>query len=186
MYIDFQELKGRVSIIDVANLLKLSLTEHHDQLRGPCPQCKEGGDRALVITPAKGAYYCFAVKKGGDCIALAAHILDRSMRDAAQYIAEHMNGEPPPQPAPVVEEPEEHRSVLEPLAYLIPAHETVQALGIDVDVAKCLGIGYAKKGIMRGRVAIPLRTEEGTLLGYCGFAEEGDPPLKFPKNLVGS
>jgi DNA primase len=185
MYIDFHDLKARASIEDVANLLTLSLTKHQTQLRGPCPQCKEGGDRALVVTPEKGAYYCFAQKKGGDCIALAAHILNCSMLDAAQWITEHLNGEPAPAPSPPTER-EEEGAALAPLAYLLPEHEAVQALGIAVEVARRLGIGYAKKGIMRGRVAIPLRTEDGTLIGYCGYAPEADPPLKLPKNMGGS
>jgi DNA primase len=194
MYIDFQELKAHVSIVDVAALLNLDLTERNDQLRGPCPRCKEGGDRALVVTPVKQVYYCFAAEQGGDCIALAAHIRNSSMRDAAIFIhkglrrgvddehagddADHVADDT----KSAAKEATDH-ALLRPLSYLIYEHEAVQALGIDPEIAKALGIGYAKKGIMRGRVAIPLRTPAGILAGYCGYAADLDPVLKLPKNF---
>jgi DNA primase len=181
MYIDFQDLKQRVPVEQVMTMLGLALTWSADakQWRGPCPRCKDGGDRALVVTPGKG-YYCFSDKQGGDCIAFAAHILNVSMRDAAKHIAEHVNNDAPaPEPTPA----EPTTEPLEPLVYLIYEHEAVQALGVDAEAAGTLGIGYAKKGIMRGRVAIPIRSEDGTLVGYCGYAPDADPPLKFPKSL---
>jgi DNA primase len=186
MYIDFQELKARVSITDVADLLGLALTEHNDQLRGPCPRCQGSGERTLAITPERNAYYCFTDERGGDCIALAAHIRNCSMRDAALFIHEHLRARGADGDDT---EPDESKldtastSRLQPLDYLLFEHEAVQALGIDPKAAEALGIGYAKKGIMRGRVAIPLRSHEGVLAGYCGYTAEGDPPLKLPKTL---
>lgn len=64
---------------------------------------------------------------------------------------------------------------------LDPGHPDVQALGIPVDVATELGIGYSKKGIMRGRVVFPMRHEDGSVLGYAGFNAKMEPPLKLPK-----
>jgi hypothetical protein len=40
----------------------------------PCPVCKTGGERAIVITPDKFVFYCFSAKVGGDAIALVSHI----------------------------------------------------------------------------------------------------------------
>jgi len=39
-----------------------------------------------------------------------------------------------------------------------------------------LGFGFAKKGIMRGRVATPNWEEDDTF----GYAADADPPLKLP------
>ena len=82
-FVDFAELKTRVSIEQATQMLGLNLTPHGSQHRGPCPVCKTGGDRALVVTPAKGLFYCFAAKSGGDAIALVAHIRGISVKDAA-------------------------------------------------------------------------------------------------------
>jgi DNA primase len=184
MYIDFKELKAQIEIVNVVDMLGLDLAQREGQLRGPCPACKEGDARSLVVTPEKNAYYCFAKKQGGDCIALAAHILDLSMRDAALRIAEHFDLIPNGNDGDEAKEPQgEPSKPLEPLAYLHYKHDAVQALGIDAETAEWIGIGYAKKGMMRGRVAIPIRTDEGTLVGYCGYAEDADPRLKFPRTL---
>jgi hypothetical protein len=189
MYIDFSELKQRVDVTAVADMLGLKLVFNDDanQWRGACPRCKDGGDRALAVTPGKG-YYCFADKRGGDCIALAAHILNVSMRDAARRIVELEGGREGAHDSASTEPATEERdaSPLQPLSYLLYEHEAVQALGVEVETAEKLGIGYAKKGIMRGRVAIPIRTGDGVLIGYCGYAPGAEPQLKFPKNFSAS
>jgi hypothetical protein len=73
---------------------------------------------------------------------------------------------------------------LQPLSYLEAAHEAVQALGISPETAQTWGAGYAPKGIMRGRFAIPIRDRTGTLLAYCGRAVKGESPtLTFPNGF---
>ena len=73
-FIDFQALKQNVKIEDAMALLGLKVSQHGDQMRGACPACKSGGDRALVITSSKSVFYCFAAGQGGDVIALISHI----------------------------------------------------------------------------------------------------------------
>ena len=85
-FIDFAELKDKLSFGETINLLELGLKRSGNQYRGPCPACGTGGDRALVVTEGKG-FFCFAEKKGGDQIALAAHILGIGAKDAAQELA---------------------------------------------------------------------------------------------------
>jgi DNA primase len=80
-------------------LVELKLTKSGDAYRSPCPACNRGGERAIVITPAKAAYYCFAQKKGGDCISLVAHVKGIGQREAAEWIMEQLpqRGAPSPQ-----------------------------------------------------------------------------------------
>src|ERR1700694_3374021 len=73
-FIDYGALKERVSMEQAVQMLGSQLRPQGHQLRGACPICRTGGDRALVITPAKGLFYCFAGQTGGDQIALAAHV----------------------------------------------------------------------------------------------------------------
>ena len=40
----------------------------------------------MVMTPAKGLFYCFAKKAGGDAIALTAHIRGIPVKDAADHL----------------------------------------------------------------------------------------------------
>lgn len=180
--VDFQELKQRISISQVVQMLGLKMKGAGAQLRGPCPACNNGGDRALAVNTG-GKYYCFADKKGGDQIALVAHIRGLSNKDAAEAIATHFSVRPAPSPAGKPVEQGSRRGGLEPLDYLDPIHEAVEALGIPPAAADQLGAGFAPKGTMRGRVLLPLRLPDGTLIGYCGIGLDLDPPFLFPSNL---
>jgi DNA primase len=186
-FIDFGALKGRVTIEQAVGILGLSLKNNGHQLRGPCPACQQGGDRALVVTPAKGLFYCFSKRVGGDQIALAAHIRGVTVKDAAAFLAGTGTSTSPrpsstvPVPATV---PAEQKGQLKPLDYLQPQHEAVQALGISAETCRAFGAGYASKGIMRGRLAIPVHDRAGTLLAYCGRGVKNESPtLTFPNGF---
>jgi DNA primase len=180
---DFQVIKERVTIEEAAQSLGLLLTKSNAQFRGPCPACQTGGPRALVITPAKGLFYCFSAGIGGDLIAMWGHAQKCSLADAGRQIeatfrignvtSAPVNRTPVTVPdAP----PAPQQTGLKALDYLEPDHPSVVAAGFDPDEAAALGIGYAGKGLMRGTVAVPIRDDTGTLLGYIGVTEARCPP----------
>lgn len=166
-FVSFEELKRATTIEHVARWLGLDLKEQHNQLRGPCP--RNGGSRCLVITPAIQSFYCHSPKCGcgGDMIALISHIQGIEVREAALLLKNHI--------WPKTEG-------LKELDYLIAQYERVQALGLPAHVASALGAGYAGRGIMAGRVALPLRLSSGKLIGYVGVGLDLEPEIKFPKN----
>lgn len=86
-FIDFEALKASVPIEEAAQLLGLDLKQNGSQLRGPCPSCKSSDPRTLVITPSKAVFFCFKAQKGGDVIALAAHIRQENVKEAAAFLA---------------------------------------------------------------------------------------------------
>ena len=177
LFLDFEEIKRRVSLTQAAQLLALQLTKSGpNQMRGACPACKGGGPRALVITEQKG-WYCFSAQTGGDVIALAAHIRGCSVKEAAKLLSGA-----PTIPDTVPQERGEKN--LTPLSYLEHDHASVLALGFDAEVAKRLGIGYAAKGLMRGTVAVPIRDETGNLIGYIGLEDGVRLPPDFMSNVV--
>ena len=185
--LDFAELKQRVSIEQVATWIGAQLKPHGAQFRGPCPICKAGGDRAFVVTPAKGCYYCFGeCRKGGDIIALVANARHLAPKEAAETIARQFGGDragtvPDRSPQP----PPQEKGALKPLDYLQSDHEAVRALGLSEETAQAFGLGYAPRGILRGRVAVPIRDRAGVLLAYCGIAasNEQSPRFLFPSNF---
>jgi DNA primase len=60
----------------------------------------------------------------------------------------------------------------------------VQALGVSAETAEFFGAGYAPKGIMRGRLAIPIHDRDGKLLAYCGRSvRDESPTLTFPNGF---
>lgn len=166
--LDFEKIKDGNPIEQVAERLGLELKKSNNQLRGPCPS-GEGGERALVITPSKGVWYSFALEKGGDVIALVQLVNDCSAKDAAAWIEplEKTDKSPPKSKG---------ERGFKPLDYLQHDHAAVEALGLDPEDAEALGMGYAPRGVMRGKVAIPIRTETGQLAGYLGITECVLPP----------
>ena len=186
-FIDFAELKDKVSFLETIAHLDLDLKRAGNQWRGACPACQSGGDRALVITEGKG-FFCFAEKKGGDQIALAAHILGIGAKEAAQALATRAEIVPVPSTSTsrdgtVPESEGVGSKQLQPLSYLEPEHDAVVAIGFDPEVAKSLGIGYAPRGMMRGTVAVPIRDAHGVLKGYIGI-EDAKLPADFQTNVV--
>lgn len=179
-FIDFAALKERVSIEEAAALLGLKLTKSGAQLRAPCPICKSGGERALAITPAKNLFYCFASQSGGDQIQLVAHIQVCKLPQAAEFLGGTSTVPSTVQNRTVSKEratsPPAPQAGFPPLDYLDAEHPAVEAAGFNPEEAAQLGIGYAPKGILRGTVAVPIRTEDGTLLGYIGIQEARLPP----------
>ena len=186
-FIDFQHLKQTVKIDSVFALLGMQLKQAGEQWRGACPACKSGGDRTLVVTPNKAAFYCFAAKQGGDVIALVAHMKAIGMKEAAAFLAEGLE---PPSNAPAskstlpVTVPEKEKAGFNPLTYLQTEHAAVQGLGVSAETASYFGAGFAARGIMRGRLAIPIHDRHGTLMAYCGRAvKDESPTLLFPNGF---
>jgi len=189
-YVDFSALKERVPIADALSHLDLKLLQRGDQFRGRCPACNSGGDRALVVTPAKQAFYCFAGGTGGDVIALAAHIRGTDMKTAAEFLHSQLgnpndNQDLNSSPEETVRGDDQDVRVLKPLTYLKADHDRVRALGLDADTCAEFGAGYAPKGILRGRLAIPIHDwRSSNLIAYSGYTVRGETPkFAFPKGF---
>ena len=71
---------------------------------------------------------------------------------------------------------------MSPLSYLQADHEKVVGLGVLSDTAAHFECGHAPKGIMRGKLAIPIHDRDGRLIAYCGRSYEGKE-LSFPAGL---
>lgn len=186
-FVDFAEVKASTPIETVIDRLDLKMKRQGAQWRGPCPICRSGGDRALVVTPGKAAFYCFAAARGGDVIALVAHALGLGMKEAAQWIAGagEADTEPVPGHVPNDRKGTEGRGALQPLQYLDPGHEALRPLGLAPETLAGFEAGFAPRGIMRGRLAIPIHDAQGILLAYAGRAisDDQEPKLIFPANF---
>jgi CHC2 zinc finger len=148
-FIDYAELKSRVSIHDAIQKLGLELKPAGHQLRGFCPQCKTGGDRALVVTPDKSLFFCFSAKVGGDQIALVAHLKDMKTNEAANWLAGTVPQSgtkagsttlPPAPPAKAGFDPEKYAERLD------PSHAALEPLGIAPETLKALCFNRPQPG----------------------------------------
>jgi DNA primase len=193
-FVDFAAVKAAVSIEDAAALLGLELASAGSQLRGACPRCQRAGDRALVITPAKGLFACFGAdrKCGGDQLALVAHIAGLSVRDAAEWLAGTVTSEPEQvtskqllvskkQASPTAPQkreggtaPAQPAPAFDPQAFAakLTFTEEVAALGFSEEDAEHFQVGF-----YRGKVYAPLRHPDGSIA--C-FYDYGNGTLKLP------
>jgi DNA primase len=192
-FVDFQELKAKVTIVQVLDMLGIKhLKPHGEIMRGQCPVCQVGGDRGFVVTSAKNSFYCFSEKKGGDIIELAARVLRIQHKEAAQRIAAHFEiggmtkaAEPKTETAPTAPEP--RASGFDPKAYqasLEPAHPALKAYGIPEQTIRDFDGGYCSRGLNRGRLVLPIHDEAGTILAFMGLALKGEQPdILYPKGF---
>jgi DNA primase len=191
-FVDFAELKTRVSIEGAMQMLGLNLMLHGSQYRGACPVCQTGGDRALIVTPAKGLFYCFAKKTGGDAIALTAHIRGTSVNDAAgeldRAFGTVQNSTVSKSRATAPQAPEARKQpAFDPEAYaarLDASHASLAPLGLSAETLKRWKAGYSNSGTNRGRLAIALHDRDGNILGFAGRSlHDEQPALTIPNGI---
>jgi hypothetical protein len=185
----FEEVRAGVTIAQAIDYLGLQATETKgDQLRFPCPHCKGSDKRTLSVNLVKG-FRCFSGdKKGDDATALVAHVRGIRNGEAAQLLKDHFLRTATEPRAAKPEERERNEAapdVLIPLTDLQTEHPVIEMLGLSEAAMTALQAGYCRKGVMTGRIAIPLRLPTGELIGYLGIATKADqvPLLKFPLNL---
>jgi DNA primase len=190
-YVDFQDLKARVNIADVLPLLGITTKVNGAQLRACCPIHKGSDPRGFVVTPAKGVWYCFGGCGGGDMIALVAKVRGCDQKDAARFIAERTGTSSGNRTAPGNSSPQpnkdEKKRGFDPEAYakgLDPAHAALAPLGIAAETFRQWKAGYSTSGVNRSRVALPIASKDGAIVGYAGrTVGEESPTLSFPNGL---
>lgn len=83
----------RLSIERVLELLGIETKKSGRQLRAPCPVCQGPSQRAFVVTPHMGLWYCFQCKEHGDGIELVSQVRRLTPYEAALFLRHHL-GEP--------------------------------------------------------------------------------------------
>jgi DNA primase len=201
--IDFDDIKRAISMEAVISFLMLSGLKQKGarQWKGTCPFCKAVD--CFVITgdggrDKTGAFNCFKCPAGGDQIELvsltrgnprkdakgsfaaAKELHERFLMQEAAPANRSVNTSPQPQ--------RERRQGFDAEAYakgLDPVHEALKVLGIDAETYRTWKAGFANAGVNRGRLALPVATKDGTIIGYMGRAlSDESPTLTFPNGLV--
>jgi hypothetical protein len=192
----FDTLKRELTITQVADFLGLRLKPRSNgELRMRCPACNDAADNTLSLNPTRQVYTCFAVRpwKRGDLTGLVCHIRGLSNHQSAALLAEHFNlnsvdkGERSAH-TPIPQEPPGGQAAgivapkaIERLAHLDAHHEALQGFGIAPETFEYFEAGFAKVGVLKGRLLVPIKTADGTLVAYCGISvkDEQQPRLMF-------
>lgn len=91
-WVDFQELKDRITFAQVLERLDLlpGLERAGDELRGQCPICKKGDakSKSFSINVSKQVFQCFACKKRGNVLDFTAAVRDTDVHRAALWLCD--------------------------------------------------------------------------------------------------
>jgi DNA primase len=167
-----------------------------------------GNPRQFVITisPTGDLWHCFGnCGRGGDAISLIKAITGLDNVGVRNWYAEHfldrLSAQRPetdttePEAAAETEPSDKNDGdELEPLSFYLDlsaeaAREYLESRGISVETAEYFGVGYAKRGMMKGRVCFPIYRPNGeddeNPCAYCGRAvsDEVEPKYLWPKDF---
>jgi DNA primase len=203
-FVSFTEVKRAVTMEAVLTHYELfaALVPKGKNLVGACPFCEGKSSRQFQVNPLKNAWYCFGCKAGGNVLDFVAKSERLSVRAAAlkldSWFKLGLKGEAAREAPPVSSEMESEAKAPPPAAdevsptenpplnftlkTLDPAHEELAALGLGAETIESFGAGYCSKGLLKGRLAIPIQGSEGELLAYAGLAiqEDETPRYLFP------
>lgn len=201
-YVDFDAIKTRVSFRDVFAHYGIEVKgEKGNELSVLCPFHQDTRP-SLKANVERGVFNCFACGAKGDVIAFVErkegigsghHNQDRVM--AARRLAEWfgLSGEEKSsveKDASAVESKEEPvaNPVLTFRLKLDPDHGYLRERGLSPETIARFGLGYCSRGLMKGRIAIPIENERG-LVGYAGRWPgesgwpEGEDKYSVPPNF---
>lgn len=178
-----------------------------DYLRGACPlptHQSQASNQSFIVNTAKNVWSCQSASciaarggsVGGNVLDFVALMGGCSIRDAALSLQQafgstaSLGGFHPQKHAHVfgfqgLPRFAEH-AMPKPLSFVLSGidcrHPYLAERGINRDVARLFGVGhYARRGIMSGRIVIPIHSPDGALVAYVGRSIDArEPRYKFP------
>jgi len=209
-FIDFKAVKAALTMEQVLEHYGLTnqFKRTGESLGGPCPIHKGSNPTQFRISLAKNIWNCFSkCDRGGNVLDFIAEMekvnihaaatkaiewfhLDReavSVNSDAKHPGEARNGETPstPKSAPKnTVSKEENTTPNKPLGFRLDklerSHPYLTERGLTLETIVDFGIGYCAKGMMEGRIAIPIHNPEGKVVAYAG-RWPGEPTEDTPK-----
>jgi len=170
------EVKERVSMENILEHYEVEgLIRKEEELVGECPLCKQNGFKANIT---KQCWNCFGCKSHGNILDFVAMKELVTVTRAAQLIHKWF-----PKKPETVSNKEEPSEVSKKENKPIDIHLKLDPskTPFNEETAQYFEAGYCSKGIMRGRVAIPLLNGADELIGYVG--KKDDEEDKYPNGF---
>jgi len=214
-FVDFTVVKYAVSIVQVLEHYNLmtQMRQSGDSLSGACPI--HGGDNktSFRVSVSKNCWNCFSRCGGGNVldfvakkekvsILKAAHLLmewfhlkiesaeeaDKSSREKRpesrpEPKAAVPKKEPPPEPDDNA--PGENKPLQFTLKNLQQDYPYFAERKLSPETVQTFGLGFCQKGLLNGRVVIPILNASGQLLAYAGriVGDTSKEKYLFPKGF---
>jgi len=207
LFVDFKAVKAAVTmeqVLERYNLLD-QFGRCGDSLSGPCPIHKGSNPTQFRVSLSKNVWHCFSeCKRGGNVLDFIAKMENVNIHVAAlkaiewlgldpnamstdsdEEKAEGESGEPTPKPTVTKPaEAPENTTPNKPLKFRLEKlerqHPYLIERGLSLETVIDFGTGFCSKGMMAGRIAIPIHTLDGEVVAYAG-RYPGEPPEGTPK-----
>lgn len=186
-WVDFRELKEKLDAREVLERFNVALKGAGPQLHGFCPlpshKHKAGKPRSpsFSVNVELKAFQCFGCGASGNLLEFACLMRGgdpgdpSALREAALELGRAGVATPPrvrPAPSTMTRDAAVQEVVNAPLGFVLNkldrGHEYLRNRGFSEATIEHFGLGVARKGLMKDRVAIPIRDLEGQLVGYAG------------------
>lgn len=210
-WIDFKALRTNLDFVAVLKHYGVDVKGNGKQHHGYCPlpdHNGKGNSPSFSANLERGIFQCFGCGAKGNVLEFAAFMEKIDPRDGAalrevalklqQRFCPELGDSPkemkkftPPKPEPIKPPPSDmpvHINV--PLDFelkdLDPRHPYAASRGFALDTIAHFGLGYCSRGMLKGRLAIPLHDTQGRLIGYAGRlvddtnVSEENPRYRFP------
>lgn len=189
-WVDFKQAKDLATVELVVAHYELKVKPGKgSELVGLCPFHKEEMP-SFHMNKHKRAFNCFGCGAHGNMLDFIAQKENVSIKKAAQLAVEWFGGGEPVKAAPSAksgptEKPTEPLKPVsedkpnEPLGFKLKLqhdHPYLRGRGISPELAEEFELGYCDKGLLKGRIAIPIYNEKGDLVAYAGRWVEGPLP----------
>jgi DNA primase len=211
--VDFKDIKSRVTMEMVLRRYGVldKLKARGDNLIGVCPIHGSGSNpNQFSVHPEKNIWNCFGdCKAGGNVLDFVSRKEGVSIRKAALLLQDWFlrPGSPSADPAngmavAAVKKAKPNKTGLDkgksdgpinpPLKFalknLSPEHRWFAERGVSPATVEYFGLGLCGRGLLAGRIAIPIRNLAGELVAYAGRAvdeaqEKAEGKYKLPANF---
>ena len=209
-WIDFKALRAQLDFEQVLRHYGVEVKRKGDQHHGFCPLPNHQGKRnspSFSANLGRGIFQCFGCGAKGNVLEFAA-LMERvdpkdgaALREVALELQQRFCPEQSEAPkAPEKDAPSRAdnreapstRPVLvnSPLDFelkdLDPSHPYALGRGFAPETIAYFGLGFCARGMLRGRLAIPLHDQQGRLVGYAGRlvddaqVSDENPRYRFP------
>lgn len=205
VWINFAELRKKLNFEDVLRHYKVEIKRKGAQHQGFCPLPGHSGKKnspSFSANLERGIFKCFGCGAQGNQLEFAALMtgVNPDDGDALRSVAVELQQRFFPEGASTRKKPRVETVTAAPVATpvrtnepldfelkdLDAGHPYLAGRGFTREIAHHFGIGVCSRGILAGRLAIPLHDANGRLLGYAGRViddgaiTEENPRYRFP------
>jgi DNA primase len=205
-WIDFKELRSKLNFEEVLRHYKIEVKRKGNQHHGFCPLPNHNGKKnspSFSANLERGIFQCFGCGAKGNILDFAALMENANPKDGAalrkvaadlqKRFCPELGSKPKEKAAKQPEaKPKNEMSVVvnAPLDFELKGlnyeHPYLLKRGFSQGTIEHFGLGFCSRGMLKGRIAIPLHDHEAKLVGYAGRVvddatiNEDNPRYRFP------